>query len=474
MFRRGRIGRPRGVGALAFGWTPALILVLVNAVDGADKSVLAGTLSLLQDEFGFGDTIGGAIPTVDAFISAAVLIPAGYMADRYLRTRLLSIVVLSWAVLMTFNALAVAFWMFVFFRLVLGGANAIDNPAASSLLADFYPPSRRGRVFGIQRVALVIGNGVGLAVGGIVGEIFGWRAAFLALVPPALIVAVLCALLYEPARGAMDTADDDHGGADSDHDEAVTGPADSEDLGALAFVAEMEPEADPDPAGMVDEVEAGAEGMRAHFAVIRDLLRIPTVRSLYFGLTVMLLGLQGIIFWLPSFFERAHDIGEGAAGGISGGVAIITAVPGALIGGWLGDRVTRRNSGGRMTVVAFSMGVGAALLVPALLVPSLPGAVGLLAASLFTMSLAIPNFAASTADVLPAARRGTGFSLFTLMTALGGALGPFVIGGVSEATGSLPIAMVIAVIPTFFGMAGVARARHSLADDVAAARTGGG
>ncbi len=455
MLQSGRVGRPRAAGALAFGWTPALILVLVNAVDGADKSVLAGTLSLLQDQFGFGDAIGGAIPTLDALISAAVLLPAGWMADKLLRTRLLGVVVLSWAVLMTGAAFAATFWMFLFFRLVLGAANAVDNPAASSLLADFYPPSRRGRVFGLQRVALLIGTGIGLALGGGVGELLGWRAAFFSLVPPALVVAGLCVILYEPTRGGMDNADD--------------AAPDEEDLGPLALVAEGEPEGEADPAGAFPD----GGGVRAYLGVVRDLLRIPTVRSLYFGLTVTLLGLQGVIFWLPSFFERAHDLGEGAAGGITGAVAIVTAVPGALAGGFLGDRLTRRHGGGRMSAVAISMGVGSGLLAAAVLSPTLGAAIALLAAALFGLALSIPNFAAATADVLPAGRRGTGFSLFTLMTALGGAFGPLLIGGVSEVTGSLRAAMAVAVLPAIVGAVVVARARHTLADDIAAARSAG-
>ena len=49
------------------GWKPAAILTSVTLVDSMDQGVVPGTLSLLQDEWGFSDTLGGAIPTA-AFV----------------------------------------------------------------------------------------------------------------------------------------------------------------------------------------------------------------------------------------------------------------------------------------------------------------------------------------------------------------------------------------------------------------------
>jgi MFS family permease len=430
-----------------FGWRPAAVLTAVNFVDGAESAVVIGALPFLQDEWGFSDAWAGAIATAAAVAGLIALLPAGWMADHLRRTRVLGLVLASWAVLTTASAAAVAFWMFFLIRVVLGAAMHVDNPPASSLLADSYPPVVRGRVFGYQRVAFVVGTGVGIGIGGGVGDALGWRAAFLVMVIPGLIVAALCWRLPEPARGGLDRAV----------------PADAPvDGGRAALLEEME-------LGPLDELESRG-GARQELARVRETLRIPTIRTLYIGLTVAFLGFNGIAFWLPTFLERTHDISEGAAAGITAGAALIAGLGGSLLGGVLGDRRERRATGGRIDLVVISLAVGGVFLLGALLVPTLGPQVLVMLVAAFVLSLSFANFAAAAADVLPARIRGTGFALFTFLLTLGSALGPLVVGAVSDATGSLGVALAVAVLPTLPGAFVVARARTTLAADAAAAR----
>jgi MFS family permease len=209
---------------------------------------------------------------------------------------------------------------------------------------------------------------------------------------------------------------------------------------------------------------------REELARVREALRIPTIRLLYVGLTVAFLGFNGIAFWLPTYLERTHDISEGAAAGITAGAAIIAGIGGAYLGGLIGDRRERGGVGARIDVVVLSLAVGGVILIGALLVPELGPQVVALIAAAFVLSLSFANFAAATADVLPARIRGTGFALFTFLITIGGALGPLVVGGVSEATGSLGLALGICVLPTLPGAFVVARARATAAGDAKAAR----
>jgi MFS family permease len=441
-----------------YGWRPAAALTAVNFVDGAEGAVVIGALSLLQDEWGFSDAWAGAIATAAAIAGLVALLPAGWMADHLRRTRVLGLVLASWAVLTTASAAAVTFWMFFLIRVVLGAAMHVDNPPASSLLADSYAPALRGRVFGYQRVAFVVGTGVGIGIGGAVGDALGWRAAFLVMVIPGLVVAALCWRLPEPERGALERVG-------VSLDDAVPPVGDAPRLAdqrRASVLEEME-------LGPLDELETG-RGLRQELARVREVLRIPTVRHLFFGLTVAFLGFNGIAFWLPTFLERTHDLSESAAAGMTAVTAIVAGLGGSLLGGIVGDRRERRRTGARVDLVVVSLAVGGVILIGALLVPMLGPQVLAIGLAAFVLSLSFANFAAATADVLPAHIRGTGFAVFTFLLTLGSALGPLVVGGVSDATGSLGVALAVAVVPTLPGAWVVARARTTVGPDSARAR----
>lgn len=429
---------------MAAGWLPAIVLVSVNLVDGASESIVPGVLPLLQDEWGFSDTLGGAIPTAAALVGIVVLLPAGWMADHLRRTRILAIVVGAWAVVTTASALATAFWIFFLTRLVLGAANHLDNPAASSLLADYYPARVRGRVFGYQRVAHTFGGAFGILVGGVLGQWLGWRAPFLVMVVPGLVVAGACLSLREPDRGESDRLDD------------ASEPPQS--LPDVALAAEVGPHL----------------GAREYLREVRVVLRIPTVRLLYIALTVTFVGLNSIAFWLPSFLERTYDLGEGAAAGITGGVGLTAALAGSIVGGTLGDRRAAAARGDRITLVSRSLFVGALGVIVAFAIPVLVIQMVIALGAAFLILVSVPNFAAATAEVLPARRRGTGFALFTFLLVAGGALGPLLVGVLSDVTGSLRLALMAAALPAIPGSLMVRRARHTIDADAEAARAGSG
>jgi MFS family permease len=290
-------------------------------------------------------------------------------------------------------------------------------------------------VYAYQRLAHILGTAAGIGVGGGVGDVLGWRAAFLVTIPPSLLVAGLAFLLREPPRGALD-----------------------HEAGSAAAAAAANGVEAPRPDGVAD-----------YLRQFRSTLRVPTVRRLYVGLTVAFLGFNGIAYWLPSYWERQHGLSESEAGALTAGVAVVSAIGGSILGGVLGDRWNARRPGGRIDLVVISLISGAGVLMIALLLPGVgPQAAGLgLAAFLLTISF--PNFAAAAADVLPAARRGTGFALFTFLLQAGGALGPLVVGLSSDLSGNLGLAIGISVAPAIPGALYVLGARHTVEADRAVA-----
>ncbi len=372
-----------------------MILALVAFVDAVDRGILPGVIEEVQADLGFSDTRIGVLAAAFVVVGIVVSLPAGYLADRGRRTRIIAVVLASWGVVSGMNALAQNFWQFLAVRMTLGVGETIDNPASSSLLADYYAPDRRGRAFALQRLAPIVGTAVGLGLGGLVGSTLGWRWAFLLVGVPGSLLAVAMWRLPEPTRGEHDRAD----GSEHDAGEAVA---------------------------------ASERGPRALVDDVRRALRIPTLRAILVGSAVGSASLQGIGFWASAFYERHTSIGASGADGVVGVVVALGAVGGI----WLTGRLVDRRHGGRadapMTIAGSAHVAGSVLLVVSFLqvplwvrMPLHLLAVGCVVGGLLALTV-------MTVRVVPASLRGTAFSLSTFIGSLGAAFSPLAIGAIAD------------------------------------------
>ncbi len=437
------------------GLAPALILVAVNFLDGMEGNFIPGILPLLQDEWGFGDTAAGAIPTAMAMAGLVVTLPAGYLADRAERTRLLAVVVASWSVFTMASGLVTAFWMFFLVRVLLGTAAHVDNPATSSLITDFYPPASRARVFALQRAAWYVGISLGVAVGGVLGDAFGWRAPFFVMFAPGLVVAYFVWRLSEPVRGGLDGLEP----------EVDLVPTATEPPHGVTVDDTVPSGAEPE-AQVIDRARRGELGDD-----LRALLAVPSLRMVFVGVAVAFGGFSGLGYWLPTFWQRQFDLGEGQSAVLTGAVALTATIAGSWIGGVLGDRWHEQRPTGRIDLAGRTLAVGGALLAIALVIPTLTVQVPVLIVAAVLIVSGMPSYAAAVADVLPASRRGIGFALFTFLVTASSALGPLGVGIVSDLTGSLRGALVAGALPCVPGALVLLRARRTIVADIEAART---
>ncbi len=428
--------------ATPFGWAPVWAMVLVTLVDRVETSVVAGALPILQDEFGFSDAAGGAIPAAVGIAGLIMTLPAGLIADRVDRRRFIAVVVASWSFIITGSALATGFAFFFVTRVILGFADSLEGASAASLLSDWYPPKARARVYGYQRMATFAGGPIGALLGGVVGETLGWRWVFFLMVIPGLLVAWFVRRQPEPKRGQIDRevallGDDVDDGMDDGAEVVVGGEP------ALAELTDLRSQ-------------------------LRRLMRIATVKRLYLGLLVLFFGAGGIAFWAPSFFERTHDLGEGAAAAIAAIVGLVGVGVGATVGGIWGDRWHGRFPGARVVIGGGGQCAGALIGPAAFLVDPLWAQAVLLTITMSLLALGIPNISAAIADVLPSQRRGVGFALLNFMVALGVAFGPLMVGALSDLYGSLDLALATLSAPVFIGALIVLRARSSYEADARA------
>ncbi|MGW3350456.1 MFS transporter [Nonomuraea rubra] len=395
-----------------FGWAPLVVLFTVGLVDRIEHNLLSGVLPLIQKEWGFSDTAAGSIPTAAALAAVVVSLPAGYLADRFSRTRIIAIVVFCWAIATLGSGLATGFAMFYLMRVFLAAAENIDNPAAGSLLADYYPPVSRAKAYGLTRVTTYLG-GVGTLLGGVLAEAFSWRTAFLIMVVPGVLTALLVWFLREPRRGELDR---------------------------LVATGQAAPEETPEP-----------QAKPPFWPQLRQVLAIPTLLFVCVGLALLSLGLAGIFFWLPTLMVRGFGASVGTAASISGLITIAGTLIGTLVGSWLGRKWHGTRKGGRLLAGGSGIVAGSLVLAVALSMSSLGGLTVLVLVACSLMSIAIPNMTVCLADVVSAASRGLGFAVLQLLLTAGSAFGSLVVGIVSDQSGSLLTGMYVLVIPMAVG-----------------------
>jgi MFS family permease len=416
-----------------------VVLALVNLVDQMDIAILRGVLPILEDEWDLSDLQLGLLGFVFVFLNAIATVPLGWLADHTRRTRLIGWTLLSWSGLIALSATAVNYVNLLAARAVMGIGQAVDDPASTSLVGDYYPSHLRARAFSLQQVSLFVGGGIGLALGGFVGETLGWRWAFALVGMPGSLIALLVFRLREPVRGEADRTEGAPPPEPSAEDADVTSIGD--------FLGRVRHE-------LVGE--------------LRMIFGIRTMRYILVGVAALLFTVSGISFWLAVYHERYSDMTLSEATAFTALVLGVGGALGTFGGGAVSDRLHGRVEGGRILLVVWSAVAATLLFLLSFAVPSVPLRLFLQFLGVTAAAGAVPGLRASMLDVVPASSRGVGASAFALTSAIfGTALAPPLVGLLSDLT-SLVGAFYIVFPPIIVGLLFLLRARKTVEADAAA------
>jgi MFS family permease len=432
------------------------VLGLVILMDEIDKNIVRGMITPLKEEFGVGDLGISVMLSLALLFNGLITVPAGYLADRWVRTRAIGTTVVGWSAISALGATAMSFPMLVGFRSALGFGQAITEPSAASLLGDYYPPDRRGRAFSIQQVMLLAGTGVGVALGGGLSAAFNWRVGLLVAALPGLLVAWLVFRLREPKRGTADLMAAIGGGTVEHAD--VDDHTKLFEHGFWQFLRDM------------------VDGLRAD---MRTIMSIRTMRYALVGVAALLFTITAIAAWLPQYYERHLHFEEGVGEGMFGLLAVCAGIPGVLIGGRVADKYAPKIEGGRLALPAIFLFAGTACFTLSYLFRTDPAATevdwsvagpafALQLVGLFVVTMAIPGLRAGLTDAIPAHLRGAGFGAFNLVSVVFGmAAAPFIVGALSSAFDeNLRVAFLLVTPFSFIGALILYRARKFLDEDM--------
>jgi MFS family permease len=415
---------------------PMWVLALVVMIDQVDQNILRGAASPIQHAFHLNDFEVGVLLSCYTVANGIVSVPAGYLADRWVRRRGIAITLVIWSALTALTAAAFDFGALVAVRTALGAGEAMSEPSASSLLADLYPQARRGLAFATQQCLSFVGFGLGLGLGGVVASQLGWRAAFLIVGAPGVTISFFVWRLREPARGAVDRG---------------------EEAGLASVAAESH----------------GLSQMWAHlFQGFKTVMGIRTLRHALVGVSALLFTVTAAASALPQFYEHQLGRGTGEAAALTGLLIVLAGVPGVFVGGRLADKVALRYRGGRIALPAICLLSGEAVFVLSFIHLPFVAVYLLELAGTFLVTVAVPPLKAGLSDALPAEIRGTGFAAFNIVSVIAGqAAASVIVFSIAGALGNDYRTALLVVSPGVAAGALVLwHARRYLDEDVARAK----
>jgi MFS family permease len=376
-----------------YRWYALGLLAAINLLNYIDRNVIYALFEPIKRDLALTDSQLGWLGSAYILVFSVAALPLGVLSDLRSRRAVIAGGVTVWSAFTFLSGLVRSYWQLFTCRAVVGVGEAAYGPAASSLVADYYPGERRAMAMGILASGVSLGGVLGLLLGGHLEAAYGWRVAFMTVGAPGFICAVLAARLIDPTRppapltvrsvlrdlhlGTMALLRqlwpllvcgvvgvvaayrlDRHYGADSRLDVAALSAAIG--IGVTFTIWRLVRRTPSEPSDSV--FGSGISG--AFEDIVRagkTVLHTPTLVYIFLAGAMISFGLNGIVGWGPTFVSRELELSAAEAASLLGKWGLIAGTAGTLFGGFLADWLHRRNEMGRVLTVALGLLLGGPL-----------------------------------------------------------------------------------------------------------------
>jgi len=301
----------------ALRWYVLAVMCAAYALSIADRYVVSTVLEPIRLELKLTD---GGVAFLSGFSLALFYItlgiPISWLADRTSRRNILVVSLVAWSAMSTLCGLTTNYIQFLLARIGVGIGEAGGTPSANSILADYYSAKRRPMAMALFALGAPIGAWLGADMAGAVAKTWGWRAAFLVLGIPGVVLGLLVLVtIREPKRGRLDA---------------------THELEAPNFLASL-----------------------------RYLTRSPACLHVMIGGALTAFWGWGLMWFTPTYFQRAYHMDVGQAGALLGPIHLIAGVAASMFAAWL---LARPAFADPRNVLKLLAGVTAAATIPSFFV----------------------------------------------------------------------------------------------------------
>lgn len=410
-----------------------VLLMVILAFNFVDRLALGIVLQDIKSELNLTDTQLGLLSGIAfALFYSLMGIPIARWADRGNRVTIISLTAALWSVMVALCGMVGSFVQLLIVRIGVGIGEAGCIPPAHSLIADYFSRAERPRAAAIYAMGGPLAFVIGYFFAGWLNEFYGWRATFIILGAPGLLLAVLAWLtVREPRRR-----------------------------------------------GLFPATEFQVAGNQITETSISDvflsLWRNITFRHLLLSFCAIHFFGYGILQWQPSFLARSYDLKSGEIGTWFAIIYGLGGAVGTYIGGALASRHAANNERLQLKGMSIVTTVHGVLSMLVYLSTNLYVSLGLLAVACVGGYGIYGPFFAAVQTLVPARKRAMAIAIIYLCANLVGlGLGPLAAGALSDLfenwAGSESLRYALLVLTPGFLLAAwhLWRASQTVRDDIA-------
>lgn len=413
-----------------YAWYAVFILLLAYAIATLDRVVIGLLVESIQSDLGLDDTsISLLIGLAFALFYTLFGLPIGMLVDRRRRVSILSAGIVMFSAATAACGLAKGFVGLFLARIFVGIGEATVTPSSSSIIADYFPPERRAKAFGVLMLGGSLGTSLAYLLGsfaihisswlqnqkGILEGVRDWQLVFFMTGGTGILLAILMALtLREPVR-------------------RETGNIAEKEKAKLGEIVRE----------LIDAVRAQK---LAYLAVIGGAV-----------MNVFLISAQ--LSWYPSLFIRVFHVPPAQIGGMLAMVGfpagVFSAISGGFIMAWLAKR--GRTDGPLIIMLAQAV-IWGGLGVAKCLAPSVTASLSFHFVTSLTANWGVPAAMVGITQITRNRLRGQMTGLYSLIVGLVAVtLGPLAVGVLSDNlyTDRAGLAYSLATVYALGGTAGI-------------------
>lgn len=375
------------------------LLFLLYFFNYIDRVIVTSLFPFVQKEWNLTDTQCGLLVSVVYWSIVAFTFPASLFVDRWSRKKTIAIMALIWSFATGVCAFVRSFPQLIMARTAIGIGEAGFAPGGTAMLSGLFPAEKRSRMMGFWNISIPLGSAVGIALGGVVAEQWGWRHAFGLVALPGAIVAIL-----------------------------------------FFFIRDYK------TVELVKTVGAKNQVKMSRGDIVREFLKSPSLILTNIGFIGCIFVNNAILTWLPTFFHRMEGIPMSQAG-MKTGMVMMLAIIGLPVGGWLADMWFKKRVNSRLLLPGITTTLNALVVFIAFTFLEGKAQFAMLLLMGTVSSAFAPAAITVTQEVIHPGLRATSYAVcVVIQNLLGAAMAPIVIGALSDTYG---IKAALSVLPLF-------------------------